>query len=112
MNTRPVAGWNLRELSLEFSHMLLGEIKAHLEHIARGNLSLAGLRDTVMHLIVGQDNHAHDFLRTLYSMNTTASVEELAYTVLGTVVSSVPSFGQGSQDNMLLLRSHAKSDIL
>lgn len=95
LNTRPVAGWSLRERSQKFSHLFLGEIKAHLEHIARGNFSIAGLRDSLMHLIVHQDDHAHDFLRTLYSMNTTASLDELAYTVLGTVVASVPNYGQG-----------------
>ncbi|KZV98733.1 heme peroxidase [Exidia glandulosa HHB12029] len=96
LNTRPVAGWSLRERSQKFSHLFLGEIKAHLEHIARGNFSIAGLRDSLMHLIVHQDDHAHDFLRTLYSMNTTASLDELAYTVLGTVVASVPNYGQAA----------------
>lgn len=96
LNTRPVSGWNLRERSQHFAHLFLGEIKAHLENISRGSLSLAGVRDKVMHMIVGQDSHAHDFLNNLYSMNTTATMDELAYTVLGTVVASVPNFGQGA----------------
>ncbi|KAH7106072.1 heme peroxidase [Auriculariales sp. MPI-PUGE-AT-0066] len=96
LNTRPHAGWKLREQSKQFSQRLLTQITAHLDHITHGSISIAKARDTLVHWLVGQDDHAHDFLKNLVKMNTNATAEELAYTVLGTMVASVPNYGQAA----------------
>ena len=95
LNTRPHAGWTLREQSKHFSSIIVAQIKTHIEEIVKGSLSLASARDALVHWLVGQDDHAHDFLRTLVKMNTNASTDELAYSVLGTIVAGVPGYGQG-----------------
>jgi len=97
LNTRPIAGWILREKSREFSKLFLAEIKGHLDDIAQGGLiSLAHFRDSLMHLITGQNAEAHAFLRRLCNANTNATTEQLAYSVLGVIAGLVPSYGQAA----------------
>lgn len=78
----------------------------HLDQLTHSRLSLHGLRDALAHLIVGQDDHAHEFLRRLVTLNgalgagKAASVDELAYSVLGVCIARVPSYGQGASSRM------------
>lgn len=95
LNTIHVNGWNLREQSIRFSRVLFGEIKPRLLEAMKAHSSHSA-KPTILNWIGGQNGEAHDFLLRLCGLNTNATVDELAYSVLAAVVASVPDYGHAA----------------